>query len=434
MSISSIADHSLTARVIRFLFIDGKCPKIKSFFIIIANKLTSSRLALFFLIASITCFFYESILVGTGLDFVIDYHLATILLVVSLIFCDKSNFLNKKTNIYLFIFILAMIISSVFAAFYGINSSLLLLGILLFSHLFLAFLITSSMRNIKLVTGLLLLVSLPLLVVGIIQYVFGSDTSRLWISTSETLISRRAFGFFGSPNILGSVASLCAIISLFTWLQFRKVRYLIISVLSCVVLVMTFSRSAWIGLAGGLLIAVLIKNWRFIILAPVGLVVLLIPSIKQRIMTMFSQSYMVDASLDGRIWSLKNSLYIFKNMPLIGTGPGTYGGELAIIHNSPVYLHGYQGGFVALPYTDNQWSQILVQTGIIGSLALLGFFISIFLNNLKRFRLTNKYLHLGVVAALVALLLNGLFANIMEFGSVSVLAGAYLGLGNNYEK
>jgi O-antigen ligase len=272
------------------------------------------------------------------------------------------------------------------------------------------------------------------LIVGVFHGIWGEATSKLWVSGAENLINSRAYGFFGSPNILGSLSMITIIASLFSFLEKKKWYYLVYLLLALIALILTFSRSAWLGLSIGLVVALLIKNWKLIIFAPFSLILLIIPSIRQRLFVATSQIYLVDATLDGRVWSFNNAIEIFKTAPLIGTGPGSYGGQTAIYYNSPIYLQGMQNGYIALPYTDNQWLQVLVQTGIIGFLSVAGFFISHIINNLRQYRKTGDYISLGIIAATIAIFVNGLFANIWEFGAIAVLSGAYLGLGNYYEK
>jgi O-antigen ligase len=142
---------------------------------------------------------------------------------------------------------------------------------------------------------------------------------------------------------------------------------------------------------------------------------------------------MVDSTLDGRIWANTNALEIFQKHPIIGSGPGSYGGQTAIYNNSPIYLEGMQNGYVALPYTDNQWLQILVQTGIFGIAFIIMFFISYIANNLIQFKKNSSMLSVGMIAIVASVVINGFFANIWEFSAIATLSGSYLGLGNSYE-
>jgi O-antigen ligase len=320
------------------------------------------------------------------------------------------------------------------AAINGLEFGMIMTGILLFSQFILAFITASTYKSKITFINIILILSLPILIVGVFQGIWGEATSKLWVSGAENLINSRAYGFFGSPNILGSLSMITIIASLFSFLEKKKWYYLVYLLLALIALILTFSRSAWLGLSIGLVVALLIKNWKLIIFAPFSLILLIIPSIRQRLFVATSQIYLVDATLDGRVWSFNNAIEIFKTAPLIGTGPGSYGGQTAIYYNSPIYLQGMQNGYIALPYTDNQWLQVLVQTGIIGFLSVAGFFISHIINNLRQYRKTGDYISLGIIAATIAIFVNGLFANIWEFGAIAVLSGAYLGLGNYYEK
>jgi len=431
MQISRSFVGSWTLKILRWLFVDSdkdlfRGSRILSFL----HKLTNRKLSLIFFALSFIYLWYESLFIGLG----IGVNLGPVLLVLAFLFCDKSRVQSTRATMYLVLLVLALLFSGLLAAINGIELGMMLNGVLLFSQFVLAFIVASTYKNKMSFINMILLLSLPVILVGIYQGLWGPETSRLWVSGAESLIDARAFGFFGSPNILGSLAMVTVTASLFAFLGRRKWYYVGYTALAVVALVLTFSRSAWVGAGIGIALALVIKNWRLILLAPLGLFGLLIPNIRQRLMTAISPEYMVDASLDGRVWSFNNAVEIFKTSPVLGTGPGTYGGETAIYYNSPVYLQGMQNGYIALPYTDNQWLQVLVQAGLIGVLMVGGFFISLFVNNLRQFRRSRQYLNLGILAAIVAVVINGFFANIWEFSAISVLSGAYLGLGNSYEK
>lgn len=419
----------------KILFIDGdknyfENSKLLRFF----AKIDRPKLSLAFLILSIACFWYEGFFSQIGLGFVSTYNFASVFLLLALFFCDKKLLKTTRATMYLLAFVLALALSGLWASINGLELGLLVKGILLFLHFVLAYLIASTYQKKSLVIDILIALALPLIAVGLFQGFFGKETSRLWVSAGETLIESRSFGFFGSPNVMGGVMMIVAIASFFRLLDSKKKKYLFPIILAIIVMITTYSRSAWIGFGVGVIVALIIKNWRFVAILPAGLLGLLIPSIRQRLLTAFSQSYLVDSALDGRIWATNNSIEIFKTSPIVGTGPGSYGGETAIFYDSPVYLRGMQNGYVPLAYTDNQWAQLLVQTGIVGILSLAGFFISYFINSLRQYRQTGKILALGCLAVLVALFVAGIFENILEFGAVSTFAGVYLGLGNSYEK
>ena len=432
---NKIFKQSKTYKILNFLFLNSDKNIFDGSRLLKFLKWSNyPKLSMIFFILSLICFWYETFFAKVGLGLVQSLNFASIFLIFALLFCDKKKLRSTRPVIYLLIFSLSLLLSGLFAAINGLELGMTVIGILLFMQFVLAFIVASTYQNKYLLINMALVLTVPLLLVGIFQGFWGGQTSDLWVSSSETLVDVRVFGFSGSPNVFGGLLMITSIMAFFAFLDKRKWYYLAYEVPTLVVLVLTFSRSAWLGLILGVAIALLIKNWRLVILAPFSLLALFIPSVRQRLLTPMSQSYLVDAAIDGRIWSFNSAIEIYKTAPILGTGPGSYGGETAILYDSSIYLRGIQNGYVALAYTDNQWVQILVQTGLIGSLSLAGFFISYFVNNLRQYKRSGSSLCLGALAALIALFITGLFENILEFGTVSVLVGAYLGLGNNYEK
>jgi O-antigen ligase len=182
----------------------------------------------------------------------------------------------------------------------------------------------------------------------------------------------------------------------------------------------------------GILLVLVIKNWKIIFVSPILLIGLLSSQIRQRLFTIFSASYATDSAIDGRLWAGNNMIELFCNLPFFGVGAGTYGTQNSIYFNSPIYLRGLQNGFYPFNPADSQWLQILAQTGVVGSLFLLLFFVSLFIYNLRSFLQTNSYIFLGLIATIAALVVNGLFENILSFGVIAITAGAIMGIGINY--
>ncbi len=434
MRIDRSLDKSVAYKCLVWLFIDGKKNIFKkSKLLDWLNRFSSDKLSLIFLSLSLVCLWYETFFTQIGIGWIESANLGVIFLVLSLLFCDKKRIVSARSLMYLLFFVLALLASALWAAINGLEAGMIISGIFIYVEFAIAFVVASTFRENNKLIDTILLVSLPLLLVGIYQGLWGGATSKSWVSTLETLVESRAYGFLGSPNVLGSVVMITMIAAAFAWLDKRKWYYLGYLALAAATIILTFSRGAWLGLAAGIITALLILNWRYVFFAPLGAIALFVPSIRQRLSVAFSQQYLVDAAIDGRVWSLYGAIEIFKTSPLIGTGPGSYGGQTALYYDSPVYLRGIQNGYVALAYTDNQWLQILTQTGIIGIFFVGCFFVSIFVNNLRQYMRSRKYLNLGMLAATVAIIINGMFANIWEFGAVSVLAGTYLGLGVNNE-
>ena len=193
----------------------------------------------------------------------------------------------------------------------------------------------------------------------------------------------------------------------------------------------SFSRTAWLGCLLGIVVIVVLYNYKLIIYVPLTLLVLLIPKIKNRFLASFTNNYSVASSLDGRKWAITNGFYIFKQHLLLGSGPGSYGGKLAANYASPVYLEGIQKGYTALYYTDNQFLEILVQGGILGFLSFCGFVVAAFVNLMRQYFDKNDLFALFTAGAFICFLFSGLFANVLEYGAIAVPMGLILGASFN---
>ena len=130
-----------------------------------------------------------------------------------------------------------------------------------------------------------------------------------------------------------------------------------------------------------------------------------------------------------------NGLFIFKKYPFIGTGPGSYGGKLALNYTSPVYLEGIQNGYTALYYTDNQYLEILIQGGLLGIFSFGGFVISALVSLVHKYKGNKDLMTLTGLAVFICFLTSGLFANVLEFGAIAVPMAIILGaeLGETYK-
>lgn len=423
-------------KIFEWLFVDKKtiCAS-NSVILNILQRFSNQKIAIIAFVLSLVFYWYEAFFSSIEVLWIEQYNFGLIFLILALFFCDKSRIRLTKSVIYLLSFVVAMLISGLMAAIGGIERGMIVSGMMIFLQFILSFMIASTFLYKKTFIDSILIISVPLVIVGVWQGTFGESTSKLWVSGAENLINARSFGFFGSPNVFAGVLMILIIMAIFSFFNEKRWIYLIYSFIALISLVLTFSRSAWIGLSIGVLAALVIKNWRYICFCLIGLIGLIVPSIRQRIFVAFSPEYIIDSGLDGRIWSLNNAIEIFKTTLITGSGPGTYGGQTAIYYNSPIYLKSMQNGYVALLYSDNQWTQLLVQTGMLGIFTFSGFVISLLVNNVRQFIKNRKnHIPLGVVAELIAFVIFGIFGNVLEFGAVSVLAGGYMGLGNSYEK
>ena len=189
--------------------------------------------------------------------------------------------------------------------------------------------------------------------------------------------------------------------------------------LAAAALVMTLTRSGWIGLAVGLCLIMLLWKPKTLILVPVlaGLVFVVSPqTVKKRALSIFS---LRGASNRERVQYFNAGIKIIGDYPLFGTGPDTvdmvfqnpkYGlGEIA---KRNVHLH-------------NNFIQIAAERGIVALAAWAAFIVWAFAQLLKL--VTNKAepkslpdpLAAGGLAALAAFVVAGLFE--YNFGDSEVV-------------
>lgn len=432
-TIPKAISESKTVKLLRTVFVDNKHPKtLNSRLLGLSRSFEDDQKTIVCLVLFIVLVWYKSWLVDVGL--VGLPILSAILLGLSFWFCRKDHLRLSKPIMFIAIFFGVSLISALSASQSQLTTSLLMNGLFLYFQLGLAYVVGSTIKNKKLLVNSLLIISVPLILVGLYQGLWGPDTSKMWTSGAETLIRRRAFATLGSPNVFGGVIIINILLSVVCLLnnhRQKKIKWWLVvyQMASLVALVLTFSRSAWLAMFGGFLVIIIGLCRRWLKFMPLAVLVLLVPSIRQRLLVVLSFEYRLDSSLDGRHWSFNTAMEVFKKSPLLGTGPGSYGGQTALYHNSPVYLQGLQNGYTPLFYTDNQWVQVLVQTGLFGILALIGFFVAVAVNNIRRYIQKRNYYSLGAVAILVAIIIFGSFANVLEFGAIIWPAGVGLGLG-----
>jgi O-antigen ligase len=262
-----------------------------------------------------------------------------------------------------------------------------------------------------LVNGLVLLSTLVALH-GVYQYIIGVQIPSTWLDATEGGVRTRVFSILTSPNVLGSFLVLVIPITVSQILSApsRLLRYfyslcLIPMALS---LFFTYSRGAWLAMAGAFVIYALIYNWRILL----GLAAViygapkLIPGISSRIGYMFSPAYLLSSARAGRVARWNTAIDKVQINPLFGEGFGRYGGAVAARY------------IPSSNYVDNFYLKTAAESGLIGLAALVLLLVSgvrCILNSYRR--LTDPYLKGlagGLIAGLIGVLLHNGVENIFE--------------------
>jgi O-antigen ligase len=237
----------------------------------------------------------------------------------------------------------------------------------------------------------------------------------------------RAHGFFSIYMTLAAVLSLVLLATLPRLLSPGAARRLlgIPWLVMMWGLIVTYTRGAWIGFAGGVLtVAATVRRGRWVLVG--GLVVLaasalLAPyELRHRFLSMADPE---EAGVRERIYMWKSGLAMWRERPILGVGPGgvkrdyvRYAREEAVkkrtghVHNTPL--------------------QILVERGVLGLAAWLWLWLAFYGNAIRRLRrlspdaVAERALVVGAIAAITGFLIGGLSE--YNFGDSEVVMVAWV--------
>ncbi|MDA8345758.1 MAG: O-antigen ligase family protein [Thermaerobacter sp.] len=259
-------------------------------------------------------------------------------------------------------------------------------------------------------------------------------TPRQWLSAAEAATTR-SFGTMDNPNTFGGFLMLT--LSLLTAMLFTKVRgglrvlALIGIAIGVPALLFTLSREALLAFGAAALIIAVVADRRFLLVLVAGVV--LLPIVDPHLLTRFtfalSSNYLAASSSYGRLLFWSKGLQAFLQSPLIGWGPGRFGGSVAHLYGSPVYVLlglGYN------PIIDSQHIQTLVELGAIGYIAYLWLGIAAVRAGLRLYRQDLdpfwRALGLGLAAGAVGLYIQSFFASLLETHQVIIVFWLLFGM------
>ncbi|MDD6735850.1 MAG: O-antigen ligase family protein [Clostridiales bacterium] len=295
------------------------------------------------------------------------------------------------------LFLLFMFISSIFS--FAPGKSLMVWGMyLIFAGFY--FVIINTVRTKEQLYTILKLFVLAGAVVslyGIIQYVFGWNTSNAWIDESMfEEATMRAYSTMENPNVLGEYLLLLIPITAVFMLKppakrLEKWVYTAIFLMSILCMVFTQSRGCWLGLILTAMIFVTFYNGKLWGLLPVLLVILpfVIPqTMVERLMSIGNTE---DSSTSYRVFIWLGTLEMLKDFWIGGIGMG----EGAFRRVYPIYSY----NAIIAPHSHNTFLQMLVEGGI-GALMI---FLSMMAVTLRRLALVYRNNCKGSMAQLTAL-------------------------------
>jgi O-antigen ligase len=177
----------------------------------------------------------------------------------------------------------------------------------------------------------------------------------------------------------------------------------------------TLNRAAWVGLSLGLIVFAVssAKRWWIVVLmGAVAAAILILPDLRMRFESIFSEDYAWRDSIYGRSFRWGTALNIFSRYPIFGIGAGGFGGAVA---------YGIQafGGL----YVDNNYLLILSNYGLAGIVAFAFILISSIREAFKGLKAAlekDRFLIAGLIGGMVAFIVHLMFENLWDITPLNI--------------
>jgi len=298
-------------------------------------------------------------------------------------------------------------------------------------------------------------------VIGVAQGVLGPGILGLNAVAGRSGEVDRLGSVVRNPNVLGSLIAMFLPLALFGAVRLSRPRLRWAmggaAVVLAMALLLSYSRGSWLGLIVGAG-AVMIIFDRRVLLATVGVaaIAFVLVSVMPRdllaarnrngtvppppsfsiIDTTTNRVDNVGAGRDLRTLLVLNAIPILKDHPLLGVGPGRYGGAAAEHFSSPIYSKYGTGKLIVRQQTvDNFWLHLLVEAGLLGVLPFL-FAIGVLLGRLVlavRHSVGSRYVVVGgILAGTVAMCIITGSTMGLEANAEAFMFWFLLGVGSLY--
>ncbi|HEX2221388.1 MAG TPA: O-antigen ligase family protein [Candidatus Limnocylindria bacterium] len=327
-------------------------------------------------------------------------------------------------------------------------------------------------------------------VVAILQIVLGPPVVGLPFRVGALGESVRVGSVFVDQGVLGGAAGVAAAFPLFAVFRLpnRPDRYVAMAValVLLIAVVLTFSRGSWVGVAAGIgVVALLLDRRAFLLMLVLGLLAvgavqfmprnLLLPSAtdpasggpaapgaaaggQQAPTPAISRSpsatpppepdiaestvgkvVRVFTGGDARARFVFNAVPIVADHPVVGVGPGRYGGAAADIFGTPIHARYETDEIldrVRARTVDNFWLHTLVEFGIVGFVAYVALFAVLAVSLFRAARHADGarfVFFAGTLASLAFLVVHSLTGMLLEGNAVSFALWLFLGIGSTLE-
>ena len=308
-------------------------------------------------------------------------------------------------------------------------------------------------RQALIAIGILLGLVLAGALVAVAQALLSPDLLGLSALKGRFGEVYRLASFFGDPNTFAAFLSASIPFALFGASGLRTTRGRRVALAAAFILVLalwlSFSRGGWLGAVGGFAVATLIVDHRpmrvgALVVAATLVLALFMPrnllcaSCEERpdlVGSTFGRVSKVGGGEDLRVLFVLNGLPILADHPLVGVGPGRYGGAAADIYDTPVYAQYGTDELFANPTqrtVDDFWLHLLVESGLLGIatyLAMVGAALVPIMRAARRTTWGREVALAGISGAVIGLAINALTTMLLEANSVAFLFWFLLGIG-----
>lgn len=240
----------------------------------------------------------------------------------------------------------------------------------------------------------------------------------------------RTHGSFSTPMTFGSILLVLCSLTFAVFAgrgiaRWFRVALGIAAAVTFAALLVSFTRSSWIGTLVSIAIILAYLCRKLIVpfaAALVALFLLLPPVYRERVQTMWSPTFGTNVQ---RLEMLSASWRMFKDHPILGVGTMDLG-ELYRQYKPPtaVFIHGHM---------HNNFVQIAVQMGLVGLgafiLLLVGFYRLLARNLVLGLPPPERAFVVGSIGALTGFLVNGLFD--WNFGDAEAVTMLFVVIGGN---
>ncbi len=263
----------------------------------------------------------------------------------------------------------------------------------------------------------------------------------------------RLAAIFGDPNTFAAFLSAAIPFALFgaTGLWTLRGRRIALGAgfLLLLALWLSYSRGGWLGAIGGFVIGGLLVDRRAVAVGVLVAVIafatavvlprdLLGPTGEKRpdvVGSTIGRVETVSAGGDLRVLFIVNALPILADHPILGVGPGMYGGAAADLFGTPVYARYGTDRLFSSPTqrtVDDFWLHLLVETGLLGLLtywAMILAALTPIMRSARRAAGGRRVALAGIAVAAICLAFNSLTTMLLEANSVAFAFWFLLGIG-----